>query len=212
MGKSEKNKTGWQVVPSFAIEVHNRDIDLLYRVQEFFGVGRVYKVENKGHAVFVISSITELLDVIIPHFDNYSLLTIKRVNFYYFKEIIELLRDKQHLTKEGLQRIVNIRAMMNKKTSIVSYTDPLIEIAELILPDLTKENLTPEWVAGFSDAEGCFYLNIRLNRNKNGYWVTSSFSLTQHSRDLLLFKLIIEFLGFGRLIEEKSGDVVRIRT
>jgi len=38
------------------------------------------------------------------------------------------------------------------------------------------------------------------------------FSLTQHSRDLLLFKLIIEFLGFGILVDEKLRDVVRIRT
>jgi len=38
------------------------------------------------------------------------------------------------------------------------------------------------------------------------------FSITQHSRDLLLFKLIIEYLGFGILVEEKLRDVVRIKT
>lgn len=101
---------------------------------------------------------------------------------------------------------------MNKKTSIASYTSPLIKIDVPIVPDLTKENITSEWLVGFTDAEGCFYLNVRLNRSKKGYWVTPMFSLTQHSRDLLLFKLIIEFLGFGRLVNEKSRDVVRIRT
>ena len=179
---------------------------------EFFGVGNVYLIENKGHAVFAVNSIKDLLNVIIPHYENYSLLTIKRVNFLLFKEIIELMGEKKHLTEEGLQRIVSIRAIMNKKTPIASYTRPLIKIDVPIVPDLTKEDITPEWLVGFTDAEGCFYLNVRLNRSKKGYWVTPLFSLTQHSRDLLLFKLIIEFLGFGILVDEKSRDVVRIRT
>ena len=53
---------------------------------------------------------------------------------------------------------------------------------------------------------------MNRGRSKKGYWVTPIFSLTQHSRDLLLFKLIIEFSGFGILVDEKLREVVRIRT
>lgn len=100
---------------------------------------------------------------------------------------------------------------MNKKTTVDSYTNPLINIDVPVVPDLTKENITPEWLAEFTDAEGCFFINIRLNRNKSGYWATALFSLTQHSRDLSLFQLIIEYLGYGVLISDKSKDTVRIR-
>jgi len=212
ISKAKNTKTGFQVIPTFAIELHYRDIDLLYRIKEFFGVGNVYLIENKGHAVFVVGSIKDLLNVIIPHYANYSLLTIKRVNFLLFKEILELMGKKKHLTEEGLQRIVSIRAIMNKKTLIASYTSPLIKIDVPIVPDLTKKDITPEWLVGFTDAEGCFFLNVRPNISKLGFGASLMFSLTQHSRDLLLFKLIIEYLGFGILVEEKLRDVVRIRT
>lgn len=64
--KSKNSKIGWLIVPTFAIELHSRDIDLLYRIQEFFGVGNVYSLENKGHAIFAVNSIKDLLNVIIP--------------------------------------------------------------------------------------------------------------------------------------------------
>jgi len=51
---------------------------------------------------------------------------------------------KKHLTEEGLQRIVSIRAIMNKKTLIASYTSPLIKIDVPIVPDLIKEDITRE--------------------------------------------------------------------
>ena len=209
--EKQESKSGWQIVPSFAIELKNTDIALLYRIQEYFGVGKVQVIEKKGHALFVVNSIKDLYNVIIPHFDKYPLLTIKRVNFLLFKEIIFLMNDKKHLTEEGLQRMMSIRAVMNKKTLVVSYTGPLIKIDVPIMPILNKTDITPEWFVGFTDAEGCFFLNIRENRTKTGYWVTAVFSLVQHSRDLLLFKLILEYLGYGNLIIESKKEVVRIR-
>lgn len=66
---------------------------------------------------------------------------------------------------------------MNKKTSRTSYTYPLIIIDVPVLPPLKTTDVTPEWLAGFTDAEGCFFLNIRENRSKKGYWVRASISL-----------------------------------
>ena len=37
------------------------------------------------------------------------------------------------------------------------------------------------------------------------------FSLVQHSRDLLLFNSIKEFMGICSILEEKDKDVVRFR-
>lgn len=211
ISKNLKYKTGWSLIPAFAIELNNKDISLLYRIQEYFGVGKVQILENKGHAVYVVNSIKDLHNVIIPHFDKYSLLTIKRVNFLLFKEIISLMNNKKHLTEEGLQRIISIRVLMNKKTLINSYTGSLIKIDLPVVPQLNKTNITPEWLTGFTDAEGCFFLNIRDNKNKTGYLALAGFSLVQHSRDLLLFKIIQEYLGYGNLIEESNNDVVRLK-
>lgn len=53
------------------------------------------------------------LTIIINHFDKYSLITQKFADYSLFKQAFELIKSKQHLTKEGLRKIVSIRASMN---------------------------------------------------------------------------------------------------
>ncbi len=77
----------------------------------------------------------------------------------------------------GYKEKKSIRALMNKKTSITYYTYPLIVIDVPVLPPLKRSDVTTEWLAIFTDAEGSFFLNIRENRRKIGYWVRASFSL-----------------------------------
>lgn len=56
-----------------------------------------------------------------------------------------------------------------------------------------------------------FFLNIKSNKNKTGELTTAGFSLVQHSRDLVLFKLIKDYWGYGTLVEENNREVVRLR-
>ena len=144
------NKYSWDI--KSIIELKDIDISLLNIIKEYFGVGKFQIIKNKDHAVYVVNSIKDICNVIISHFDKYSLLTVKRLNFLLFKEILFLIRDKKHLTENGLQRIISIRALMNKKTSITSYTYPLIAIDVPVLPLLKTTDVTPEWLAGFTDA------------------------------------------------------------
>lgn len=51
--------------------------------------------------------------VIIPHFDNYPLITQKLADYLLFKQAIQVIKHKEHLTVSGLQTIVNIRASLN---------------------------------------------------------------------------------------------------
>jgi len=57
------------------------------------------------------------------------LLTQKRADFELFKLAVELLSRKEHLTIEGLRKIVAIRASMNK-----GLTDTLKEAFPNIIP------------------------------------------------------------------------------
>jgi hypothetical protein len=41
----------------------------------------------------------------------------KRADFYLFKIAVNIMNAKEHLTSEGLQKIVNIKASMNKGLS-----------------------------------------------------------------------------------------------
>lgn len=207
-------KTGYTFIPAFSIELKDKDLDLLYKIQTFFkGVGKIHKIKDKGHAVYTVSSISELEEVIVPHFVKYPLLTVKRITFLLFKDVVHLMYKKTHLTQEGVQSIINIRASMNKGMTN-KFLEDFSNIVPVALPEvhpLSINDISIDWLVGFTDAEGCFFINIRSNRKKTGYWALAGFSLVQHNRDTLLFKLLKEFLGGGSIIEEKNKNVVRLR-
>lgn len=90
---------------------------MLNKIQFFFGVGTI-KIDDKNHkAAYIVRSVKDLTNVIIPHFLKYPLLTCKRADFLLFKSIVELMNAGEHLTLEGLHKIVNIRVSMNKSLS-----------------------------------------------------------------------------------------------
>jgi hypothetical protein len=62
---------------------------------------------------FVVASLDDILNIIIPHFDKYPLLTQKRADYILFKEVALIIKEGQHLTQKGLQEIVNKRASIN---------------------------------------------------------------------------------------------------
>ena len=106
-----------------------------------------------------------------------------------FKQVVELMLNKEHLTPEGIQKIINLKASINwglpdKLKAAFPDTKPVQRpVVELrSIPD-------PNWVAGFTSAEGCFYVNTSKSAtNKLGFRATLRFTITQHSRDDQLMK------------------------
>ena len=46
-------------------------------------------------------------------------------------------------------------------------------------------NLHPNWIAGFTDGEGCFYVGINKHSEMTaGYQVLPEFTVVQHKRDI----------------------------
>jgi hypothetical protein len=83
-----------------------------------------------------------LANIIIPHFDKYGLLTKKRADFILFKSIIELMNEKKHLSSEGLQNIVNIRASINNGLSLAlkaAFPNTIPAPRPLILDKVIKD-------------------------------------------------------------------------
>jgi hypothetical protein len=79
--KNRKLKIGWEVRASFQISFHQKDLALLKLIRNYFNdVGNIYK-KDKDIIHYQVNSIQDLIHVIIPHFDKYSLLTQKRADF-----------------------------------------------------------------------------------------------------------------------------------
>lgn len=94
--------------------MHKKNILILKKIQAFFGVGIISERKN-GNVVYFVQSFNDLTEIIIPHFDNNPLLSKKKADFLLFNMIIKLLNVKAQSSMEGLQKIVNIRASMNKE-------------------------------------------------------------------------------------------------
>lgn len=95
ISKNIKAKIGWAIKHDFSIYLHKKDLPLLISIKEFFGVGRVYLDPKKQTAVYSVAKISDLINVIIPFFTKYSLITQKRADFLLFKSVVELMEKKR---------------------------------------------------------------------------------------------------------------------
>jgi len=53
------------------------------------------------------------LQVIIQHFDKYPLITQKQADYILFKEAVNLIINKEHLSLTGLLKFVGLKATIN---------------------------------------------------------------------------------------------------
>jgi hypothetical protein len=209
--KDNTKKTGWRIQPSFSMELQGKDMLVLKNLQYFFGVGSIYERQKNKQGIYFIRSLEDLTNVIIPHFNKYHLLTKKYADFVLFKAIVELMNKKEHLTDEGVIKIISLRASMNKGLSeeLLKNFSGITSVERSSLK--FSDNIDPCWLAGFTSAEGCFYVQVVKSNTKVGYAVQLRFSLTQLPRDEFLFKKIREQLNCGNLHlkKDKKDPVVR---
>ena len=128
--KNENLNTGLHVQLFFQISLHNKDLKLMIKIKKFFGVGSINKL-GKNFIQFRITSLKDLI-VIIEHFEKFPLITEKHADFELFKKAFKLIEHKQHLTLEGLRKIVAIKASMNRGIYELKYEFPAVDYNRLI--------------------------------------------------------------------------------
>ena len=203
--KDNTRSTKYNTQVSFELNLNKKDKVLLENIKYTLGVGNIYYNSYDKSYKFKVSNINDLNDVIIPHFKKYYLITQKRVDFELFSKIIEIIKNREHLTKEGLQKIVNLKTILN-----LGISDKLMkDFPETIINerDVYNNINIPDsnWLAGFSEGESCFYINIyKSEKSKLGFAAQLVFKITQHYRDIELLKSISNYLGCGRVEKRKS--------
>ena len=216
VGSGPRYKTGYRVKAVFNIGVHIRDIALLEQIQLFFGLGTISKLgaETVQFRVFGF----ENLKVIINHFDKYPLLTNKQSDYLLFKQVVNDMEKGRHLTIEGLNKILSIKAVMNNKGISDNLNLAFPKIEPILIPCIKDRKIKSlHWLAGFTDAEGCFFIALKKSpESKLGETVWLRFILTKHIRDEEFLKSLISTLncgryiaklGYGEFIVEKFTDV-----
>jgi len=199
-------RTGWAIEPSFEIALHLKDLDLLNKIRDYFeNIGTITINNNKNICVFSVRSLKDIISKIIPHFDIYLLITKKRADYLLFKQVILMMQDKEHLKKEGVEKIINIRATMN-----LGLSSALKEAFPLNVPVLrpivdNKFIINPNWMSGFSSGEGCFSISLIYNKDNNITYVQLRFSISQHNRDKELMNSFISYFNCGYITESRRA-------
>lgn len=73
--------------------------------------------------------------------------------------------------------------------------------------------LSPDWVVGFTDGEGCFHVSVNKHPDMAlGYQVLPEFVIVQHERDIQILYALKRFFGCGT-VRKNNGDrwCLRIR-
>ena len=81
------------------------------QIQSYFGVGYIYN-QGSNAVQFNVKSIKKL-EAVIKHFDRYPLITQKQADYLLFREVVLMMLKKEHLTQEGLEKIVALKANLN---------------------------------------------------------------------------------------------------
>jgi hypothetical protein len=205
--RNNRYKVGYQVQIFFLINLHDKDLELLSKIQSYFDGGNIRK-HGKTTSSFRIASLKNLRAV-ISHFDKYPLITRKQADYKLFKQALDFIINKKHLTTEGFKEILNIKASMNLGLSrSLTLKTVFPNISPVIRPEVMDYNIKdPNWVVGFTTGEGCFFVYVTSSTtSKSGKTVRMKFQITQHARDGELMKKLITFFQCGR-IESNSRSL-----
>ena len=211
--KNKNYKSGFQIQAKYTTQLHSKDLVLLTKLQSFFaGVGSIIIKKKVELAIFSIQSLKDISELVIPHFDKYPLLTKKRADYLLFKKRVNLMVKGVHLSPEGVEDILSIKASINK-----GLTPELYHIYPHIVPvkrpeiDCSSLTVNWDWLLGFIEAEGSFFCLIRPNlTHLIQYQVTLSFVLSQDNRDLNLMVKIQEYLGFGIINNAATRSITQL--
>lgn len=121
ISKHKTKRLGLDARLHFEIELRDDDEDILRSIQETLGCGRIYHLNLdrygwRPHIELKVSSIREIREKIIPFFRKNPLRAKKRNSFEHFVQAAEIFYRKEHLTKEGIEKLYAIREKMNRYT------------------------------------------------------------------------------------------------
>jgi hypothetical protein len=113
INKQSSMSVGYQVLPEFRIVQHERDVQLLHALKDYFNTG-VVRINHGDRYELRVRNLSMLTDIIIPFFGKYPLHTQKKHDFTKFAKIVKMMNSGEHLDVSGLIKIIDIASKMNR--------------------------------------------------------------------------------------------------
>jgi hypothetical protein len=113
-------RLGWQVQHEFSVTQLSTSRSALELLRELFQCGTI--IENARHddhrtslMRFSVKRRSDLVDHVVPFFEERPLRTAKRTDFEAFRSVLQMMQAGEHLTEDGLRRIASITETMNRR-------------------------------------------------------------------------------------------------
>jgi hypothetical protein len=105
-------RAAWKVSACFNVSQKEKLILSLFK--EYLQCGTL-RSRSDGVWYFEVNNLTSLVENVLPFFDKYPFLSVKKkTDFANFQQIIQRIRNHEHLAKDGIVEILRIRNKMNR--------------------------------------------------------------------------------------------------
>lgn len=108
-----KAKLGWELRPSFSVSQNEDRRQVLDIIRNYFGCGYIRRDYADKTVKFEIRDHNDLIGKVIPHFEQFPLLSHKQKDFELFKQVCMMVHKGNHLHKKGFADIVRCAYRMN---------------------------------------------------------------------------------------------------
>ena len=114
--RNPSTRAGWQLVPEFRVSQDIARARVLDLIRERFDCGSLrenHRGTKDRTLVFVIRRRRDLLERVIPFFEQNPLLSCKNEEFSTFAAIVRRMEIGEHLEFEGFRRLAGLAVRMN---------------------------------------------------------------------------------------------------
>lgn len=212
---SSKHLFGLQFRPKFSITADLDSKHVLDSIQSYFGCGIVSINESKHTAEFVVSSIKDLQNIIIPHFQSCPVFCAKLHAFQLFVLIVDALFNKEKRTIEGRRELLGMALSMNQTTNrkedrieTLCQSLSISDSKDLVLiPDTCVDiqtPLSPAFISGIVDGDGSFFVYfLDSGEIKVGFTI-----VTDKASMAMLQDIQAHFKGIGSIRLGSKNELV----
>lgn len=196
---AKTKKGNWTFCFKVSQSIYN--LRLLYFIKKMLQVGSVSVPNSKDKtAEYRIRNISIIDTSILPIFDKYTLLTSKQFNYEIFRKALIIYKDDTLSYQDKNQKLVHLKSL----TLPEGYMSKVWYDVGTLSPKTSQNIISKEWLVGFTEAEGSFYL-VKKGFNRMAH----VFEITQ-KRDRIVLEGIALILSMK--IYDKNNHFTCVTT
>jgi hypothetical protein len=107
------NTVGLGIQVLFQVSQHIRDTNLLKNLVSFWNCGQYVQASNKEWGHFQCTKFLDNYEIIKSFFNKYPVQGVKFKDFEDWSKVADMIKNKEHLTSDGVSKILKIKSGMN---------------------------------------------------------------------------------------------------